>query len=538
MKKYKATMYVRLSNSDDLKNNEESNSIINQKRQIEEFAKKQNDIEIISIKVDDGYSGIIFERPAFNEMMEDIKNGKINCVIVKDLSRFGREYIETGRYIQKVFPKCGVRFIAINDNIDTINEYNSNDGLITSFKSLINDSYCRDISIKTRSSLEIKRLKGEFLSNTAKYGYIKSKENKHKLVVDEYASEIVKYIFKLKIEGYSALSIADKLNTEGVLSPFEYKKEKGIAYANGGFGSKTKSKWSATTILRILNDEIYIGNMVQGKRTTINYKVNKEVIKPEDEWVRVINTHEAIIDKQIFELVKKILLLDTRTPPNKDSTYLFSGILICGDCGNRMTRKIVESRGRKYIYYNCPITKKQGCNGAMIREDDLIECTLQSLKSYINNVIILDEILSEIDEETIIENKVKNIRNSIKLNEDRISEINTYKSTLYENMVDGILSKEEHKDFKNTYDLEIRNIRDLIGKLEIEINNIKNECSSKWINYFKEFAKANKLDRKIVITLIHSIIIEKKNLVKINFNYKQEYEEKLNEINDLQGKKI
>ncbi len=538
MKKYRAAMYVRLSNSDDLKNNEESNSIINQKRLIQDFVMKQKDIEIVSEKVDDGYSGIIFERPAFTEMMDDVESGKINCVIVKDLSRFGREYIETGRYLQKVFPTYGVRFIAINDSIDTIKEDNANAGLITSFKSLINDSYCRDISVKTRSSLEIKRIKGEFLSPTARYGYIKSEENKYQLVIDEYAAQIVREIFNLKIEGYSAINIADKLNEAGVLSPFEYKKKKGFAYAKGGFGDDEESKWSSTTISRILTDEIYIGNMVQGKRTTVNYKVNSLVKKSNDEWVRVENTHEPIITNNIFELVKKILLLDTRTSPKKDSIYMFSGILICGDCGNRMTRKTVVSRGNKYIYYNCPTTKKQGCNGEMIREDDLMQCTLHSLKAHINNVIYLDEVFKEIDENLIDENKIRKRNDEISLKHDEINEINTYKATLYENMVNGILSKEEHKRFKNNYNLEIEKIRDVIKQLEKEIENIKSDECSKWISYFREFVETNELNRKMVITLIHSIVITKKNKIKINFNYTEEYEEKLNELSVIESKVI
>lgn len=534
MKKYRAAMYVRLSNSDDLKNNEESNSIINQKRLIEDYVKKQPDISIVTEKVDDGYSGIIFERPAFTEMMDDIESGKINCVIVKDLSRFGREYIETGRYLQKVFPTYGVRFIAINDSIDTVNENNANDGLITSFKSLINDSYCRDISVKTRSSLEIKRIKGEYLSSTARYGYLKSEENKYQLVIDEYAAQIVRNIFRLKIEGYSAINIADKLNEDGVLSPFEYKKVKGFSFAKGGFGDEEEAKWSATTIKRILTDEIYIGNMVQGKRTKVNYKVNSLINKPKNEWIRARNTHEPIIDNDVFELVKKIMLLDTRTSPKKDSIYMFSGILICGDCGNRMSRKTVVSRGHKYIYYNCPTTKKQGCNGEMIREEDLIQCTLHSLKIHINNVISLDEILTGADKNSINEHRLNKLNDLIKVNQDKIIEINTYKATLYENMVDGILSKEEHKKFRSKYNLEIEYIRDEINEFEEEIENIKNEESSKWINYFREFAEVNELNRKIVISLINSIIVKKKNLININFNYKEEYEEKLSEISILQ----
>ncbi len=527
MKKYKATMYVRLSNSDDIKNNEESNSIVNQKRLIQDYVKNQPDIEIVSEKVDDGYSGIIFERPAFSEMIEDIESGKINCIIVKDLSRFGREYIETGRYLQKVFPAYGVRFIAINDNIDTEKENSSNDSLITSFKSLINDSYCRDISIKTRTALDIKRKKGEYIGASPKYGYVRSKDNKHQLVIDEYAAQVVKDIYAMKIEGISALSIANKLNDLGVLSPIEYKKEKGLPYPKGGHCDNKDSKWSATSVIRILSDEIYIGNLVQGKKTKINYKINKQIDKPKDEWIRVENTHEAIIDKKTFELVQRTMLLDTRTAPNSEGIYLFSGILVCGYCGNRMTRKTVRRGDKKYIYYNCPITKKQGCKGELIREDKLIECTLHSIKAHIDSIISIDEILKNIDEKVIEENKINKINETIKTNENKIKELNLYKSTLYKNMIDGILSKEEHKRYKNNYDLEIADYKQAISTLESEIKNIKKREMNKLIKYFKSLENVETLDRKIVISLINSILIKNKNSIKINFNYKHEFQEKL-----------
>ncbi len=508
MKKFKAVMYVRLSNSDDLKNNEESNSITNQKKLIEEYVLRKPDIELVSEKVDDGYSGIVFERPAFNEMISEIEKGVINCVIVKDLSRFGREYIETGRYLQRVFPALGVRFIAINDNIDTFKENSANDSLLTSFKSIINDSYCRDISIKTRTALEAKRLKGDYLSPSAKYGYLKSKENKNKLVIDEYASRIVKDIYRMKIDGYSAMNIAKKMNELGVLSPIEYKKQKGLPYSKGGFGDKVDAKWSATSIIRILSDEIYIGNLIQGKQTTLNYKLNKLIEKQESEWVRVENTHEPIISKEVFDIVKKLMLLDTRTAPQSKSLYLFSGILICGYCGNRMTRKIVKVKDKKYIYYVCPITKKQGCDSEMIREDKLIECVFYSLKAQIEQVII-----NNITDEQRECHKAYQNNEAIVVNKNKIEELNIYKSKLYENLIDGLLTKDEYKKFKKSYDIEIDEMEKNIDKLK---ENTEKNIKMEW---YEDFIENKKLSRKIVSTLISSIIIENKNMIKINYNF-------------------
>ena len=350
MPKYQATAYIRLSYTDD--RSSESDSVTNQRKLIENFIERNPDIQIVSEKIDDGYSGIIFDRPAFKEMMQDITDGKINCVIVKDLSRLGREYIETGRYLRRVFPTYGVRFIAITDNIDTAHE-GSGDDLTVSVKNIMNEAYCRDISIKTRTSLDIKRRNGDFVGAFPVYGYMKSEENKNLLVPDPYASRVVRDIFRMRLDGTSALRIATVLNEMGILSPLAYKKNNGFPYAKHGYADKEDCKWSATTIIRILQDETYIGTLVQGKQGSPHYKIKQMEQRPSSEWIRVPDTHEPLIAKQDFELVQRIRRLDTRTSPKRDTVYLFSGVLICGCCGNRMTRKTNRVKGKEYHYNNC-----------------------------------------------------------------------------------------------------------------------------------------------------------------------------------------
>ena len=222
---YNATKYLRLSYTSDRAN--ESDSIANQRKYIDEFVKRNPDIKIVNEQVDDGYSGIVFDRPAFKAMIEDIKSGKINCVIVKDLSRLGREYNETFTYLRRIFPALGVRFIAINDNIDTAKEAVTGD-ISVSFKGVMNDEYCRDISVKVRTALNIKRKNGDYVGAVPVYGYKKAADNKNQLVVDEYAARVVKDIFKMRTDGYSADRIANELNRLAVLSPREYKKDNNI----------------------------------------------------------------------------------------------------------------------------------------------------------------------------------------------------------------------------------------------------------------------------------------------------------------------
>ena len=224
--------------------------------------------------VEEYFCGISFDRPAFKEMMQDVTNGEFNCGIVNDLSRLGREYIETGRYLRRVFPAYGVRFIAITDNIDTAQE-SSGDDLTVSVKNIMNEAYCRDISVKTRTSLDVKRRNGAFVGAFTVYGYIKSEDNKNLLVPDPYASRVVQNIFQMRLEGSSALRIANELNRLGILSPLAYKKNHGLPYAKKGYADREDCKWSATTIIRMVQDETYTGTLVQGTQGTSNYKIKQ-----------------------------------------------------------------------------------------------------------------------------------------------------------------------------------------------------------------------------------------------------------------------
>ena len=286
-----AADYLRLSREDGDKL--ESDSIRNQRSLINDFVKQHKEIQLVEEYIDDGYSGTNFDRPAFQRMLEDVKRKKINCIIVKDLSRLGRNYIETGRYLEKIFPFMGVRFIAITDHYDSATGSDDADQIIVPFKNLINDAYCRDISIKIRSQLDVKRKNGQFIGNFAAYGYLKDPEDKNHLIVDEYAADIVRLIFNLKIDGYSSQRIAAQLNKMGVLPPLEYKRSRGMNY-NSGFRSGSDPKWAVTSINRILQNELYIGTMVQGKNRKINYKVKKSSPIARENWIRVEELYEYI----------------------------------------------------------------------------------------------------------------------------------------------------------------------------------------------------------------------------------------------------
>ncbi|MDK9711212.1 recombinase family protein [Acidaminobacter sp.] len=531
MQTWKAAKYVRLSYTDDKSN--ESDSVQNQKKLIDDFVKNNPDIEIVSEKVDDGYSGIIFDRPAFKEMMEDVHAGKINCVIVKDLSRLGREHTETGRYLRRIFPAYGVRFIAINDNIDTAKD-SSGDDLAVSLKSIMNDAYCRDISVKTRSALAAKRKNGDYIGACPIYGYRKSDENKNQLAVDEYAARVVQDIFRMKIEGASALSIANELNKQGLQSPFEYKKSNGLPCPSGGYADKDNGRWSATTIIRILQDETYTGTLLQGKQGTSNYKLKDLSTKPVSEWIRTDNAHEAIIRKHDFDLVQRIMHMDTRTAPDEDKVYLFSGILICECCGARMTRQTVPYKGIKYYYYRCTTGKKNGCNAPKIKESDLMGCVLDLVKSHVGNVVSLDELLNNTCEQNINRKLASQYLARIKENEKQLATTKKYKASLYENFVSGILSKDDYKLHKNQYAEDGERLENAILLLQQELDGIQNNTSERlrWIEHFKKFEALTALDRKAVIQLIQSIKITGKSEIEVTFRYQDEYQKAVSIITD------
>ena len=336
---YHAAVYVRLSKEDDdiaVSGKVESDSISNQKSLIHNFINGHDDIVLTKEYVDDGYSGANFDRPQFQMMLADIKQGIIDCVIVKDLSRFGREYIDSGMYIERLFPSLGVRFIAINDQVDSLDD-DRND-IILPFKNLMNDAYCRDISIKIRSHLDVKRRNGEYVSSFVTYGYMKSETDKHVIVPDPYAADVVRMIFRMKLNGKSHERIADYLNNEGILSPAEYKHSRGI-HIQDHFKTHEQAMWSAMAVRRILGNDIYIGVLTQGIRSTPNNKVKQSFIKEKKDWVRIEDNHEAIIDKHSFSVVQKLLDQDLRTAHEEENVYPLAGVMVCADCGSVMVRQ-------------------------------------------------------------------------------------------------------------------------------------------------------------------------------------------------------
>lgn len=358
---YKAAAYLRLS-KEEYNNEKESNSIINQKQIIDNYLKEHKEYKLVDYYVDDGYSGTNFDRPEFQRMLEDIKNKIIDVIIIKDLSRLGRNYIETGNFVEVVFPAMGVSVISVDEDyeIDS-SDYYGND--YVPLKNLFNDMYAKDISKKVRSSLIVKKYNGEFVGKLAPYGYTKNPKNKHKFLIDKNVSHIIIKIFDMTLDGKSRREVADFLNQNDILTPSEYlniKTNKDVT---------VMKKWNSEMVNSILRNGNYTGTLFQGKKRKLNYRVNKKINIDKDNWIVTKNHHEAIISKEKFDKVQEIL--DRKSKVNKDGSIdILSGILKCKSCGSNMIKR--TSKGKVY-YYCSNYYRKKNCENNKSTSKSIVE---------------------------------------------------------------------------------------------------------------------------------------------------------------------
>lgn len=520
---WNATLYLRLSRDDGDK--EESNSITGQRELLRDFIRNRPELREYAVRIDDGFTGSNFERPDFKKMMEDVKEGRTNCIIVKDLSRFGRNYLDAGEYIEKIFPFLGVRFIAVNDNYDSLGEKSASDDLVIPFKNLINEAYCRDISVKVRTQLEIKRKSGQYIGAFAVYGYMKDDTDKNRLIVDEYAADIVRDIFAWKLDGMSPQDIAVRLNQSGILSPMEYKKSLGMKFATS-FKANAQAAWSANSVLRILKNPVYIGVLTQGKETTPSYKVRKRIIKPEDEWAVIPDSHEPIVRREDFETIQKVLTLDTRRSPDDSSVQLFSGMVFCGECGASMVRKTVPSGNKKYVYYVCSAHKQdKSCSSHGIRDKALEEVVLETVKQYVRDVIDLDDILSMTDTAPLRTAEAQKVQRQLDKKRSEHERLQKLLMSLYENLADGIIDRDEYARLKQNYSGRAAECEKQMDALQESLVQIKEHGGEhrEWMTQFRKHQNITELERSIAVALIDRILIYKDNRVEVHFRFEDEF---------------
>lgn len=521
---YRMAAYCRLSKDDG--ENGVSESIENQKKMIMEYVSKSHDLEIADTYIDDGYSGLYFEnRPEFQRMMEDIYKGRIQGVITKDISRLGREHIETSNYIERVFPSLGVRYIAILDGVDSA--YHRNEEL-AQFKTLFNDMYCRDISKKIRGALTAQKKRGQFMSGFAPYGYRKDPEDKHHFLIDEEAAKVVQRIFQMYLEGYSINGIAKKLNDEGILTPSEYKRKvQGLNYANSLEKAGVKG-WGYPSVHTILKNRVYTGAMVQHKSEKISYKVKKHRNIPEEEQYIVEGMHDAIISKDTFQLVQELTKKRKKTPcfhSEGEKVNAYAGILVCGDCGYNLQRVTCRDG------YECGAYHSKGnaiCYSHFIKKevlDSVVKYEIQRQAELALKERDKDELLKAADRRKTMIRHREALEIKIERLKKELQSVQGYKKKTYENYLEEILDREEYLFYHEEYEQKEKEIRKKIQLAEEERESFsEDEFYEKWMEKFIKYGELEEVTREIVTELIDKIVIYGDKSMDIVFRYQSPYE--------------
>ncbi len=514
-KTYKAGAYLRLSIEDENKD-VESISIKNQRAFIKEFALKNN-IEIYDYYVDDGYSGGNFDRPAWKRLINDIENRVIDCVITKDMSRLGREFIETGNYIFKYFPEHNIRYIAILEDYDTLKPNGSEDML--PFKAVINDMYLKDISKKIKSVRHDMMAKGEFVSGTVPYGYKRSEENNKILVIDEYAAPIVQRIFEMKDSGKTDGIIARVLTDEGILPPDVYRGKK-LKYT-----TITTNLWKACTIQHILKNEAYIGTLIQGKYERVSLKSKKKRLLPKNKWVIRKGVLPKIISNELFERVN--------APKRKTNVryrqydYLLKGLVVCADCGVTMSVRRIKNQTEPtkitpiYVCRTYARYRNNICTMHYYREEDLNELVLKEIRTVLLKYSKNETLEKKYETALCDFNVLKEYENTLKIYKSKIVTIDKAISELYKDRANNIISTEEFFGIKSDLEKDRKDYEAKITDLEIIVSESKNLLTDQKtkMKYINNFLKAKNPDKEMLKTLINKIEINEDKTIKIFFNF-------------------
>ena len=502
---YKAALYCRLSVDDG--NFGGSVSIETQKILLEQYC-KDHKITDYKFYCDDGCSGTNFDRPSFKKMLSDIDEGKINLVIVKDLSRFGRNYVEAGMYVQR-FTDSNIRFIAADDNYDSL--VNSDD-LLFPIKNVVNEMYARDVSKKTKAAK-----KAKFIGSKVPFGYKIDPNDRHHLIVDEPAAQVVKRIFRLASEGVGYNKMAKIFREEKVLTPIAYFNLNNPDYFKSDYWRK-EFDWHVTSIRAILNNEVYLGKLVYGKQRNKSMKSKEKVRNPKEDWIVVENCHEPIITQELWDTVHKILNAKHR-PAKAGEVQMFAGLLYCSDCGHCLTYSQKQRKDGSYHgAYSCWMYKTHGkeyCASHYITFDTIYELVLidiqRNLFQYRKNTDKFKSILSR-KYQSDSQKQAEQITLEYEQKQKRCEELDKIISRLYEDNVLGRIGDERYESMSQSYELEQVEIKKALPILKSKIDELKrqSDCADNFINVIKKYTIIDKLDAAILNELIDKIVVHHK----------------------------
>lgn len=515
-KVYQAAMYPRLSREDG--DNVESESIVNQKDFIRNYVSKQDDIILIDYDYsDDGYTGGNFNRPGWNKLMKDIEDKKVDTIITKDLSRMGRDYISMGEYIERIFPEKGIRYIAINDDVDTLYETPGLDFL--QFKLVFNDYYLKDTSKKIKKTMRSKKEQGQYTGWKGIYGYKRDPNDKHKLIVDEEVRDIVIRMFDLAKQGYGTRGIADIFTQEGIPNP--------STHANLIRGTKTQTSkfWCPRTIDELLQNPTYIGHLTQGRRKKVSYKSKKEIRVPKEDWIIIKNTHEPIIDEETFNTVQELLMKNKNDTKNKND-HLLKGFLYCKECGHRIGINSTSDKKRRYCvccYYTAH-SKFGLCTPHSMNYDKLETAVLEELRKMCKEYIDVTTFESKVNEEKRKSNQQDKLKRELSKMDLKINQVNNYIDKSYVDKMDGFITAEQYQRVTLKFKGELEELSSKKQELEKEISNIGDEDIKKetemTVKQMKEFLSLKNPSRELLVNLIDKIVISEDKTVEINYKFR------------------
>lgn len=471
---YKAGGYIRLSVED---NHKKGDSVESQKAILQNHTSLAADIRLHDYYIDNGTTGTNFERPAFKKMLADVEKGVINCIIVKDLSRFGRNAIDTGYYIEKYLPSLRCRFIAVNDDFDTTNDMNSGSSVILPLKNIINEAYALDIGRKIKAQQQEAMKSGDYVGARPPYGYLKAQDNCHKLIVDRQTAPVVRQIFEWAYEKVGVNDIVRRLNEAGIVTPSHYRRELGLITHENLIG---KGAWQTFTVNQILSNEVYVGDMVQGKSKST---CRKQTAVPESEWIRVPNTHEPIISSDIFEAVqrfrKQVMKNAVERTVNPYTPNIFKGKVFCGHCGGALHRQRATRRSMDDVYiFHCLSNSRKArgsCVPYTMPESELTETLLTAIQTHAD--VVIGKSVKLRKNSSAIEAGREKVKAEFAALRQEVDKNGRMFKSLYESLVSGLITADEYREMREGYETKTRESLARAAELENRQNELEKQIS-------------------------------------------------------------
>ena len=529
---WKTALYVRLSVED---NGKDSDSVENQTTLLEDYVANHPNLKKVALFVDNGYTGTDFLRPEFNRMMEAVQAEIVDCIIVKDLSRLGRNYIETSQFIEKICPFYNLRFIAVNDSYDTAT-VTSEGQLSASLQNIVNDYYAKDISRKVTSALQAKMERGDYIGNYAPHGYRKDPENKNHLLIDPETAPVIRQIFEMRAEGISYMGICKKLNDAGIPSPGQHKLNQGIETNNNK--KKRTVLWNKHKITEILKDIVYIGHLAQKKGSQCLYGGIPYHITSEDEWIVVKNTHEPLIREELFERVRQINSAALERQKANTGKYdhlpkeknIYGKKFTCADCGSimKLHRSISTKKDKVYFTFKCPTYAEHGsraCSDIKMRKSDLDEAVFTFIKSQMDVFIDMENTLRRLLAMKKAKLKQNNTQQEIKSLRQKLAHKQSILSGMYVDLKEGLLSQEDYGHHREIITADIKALELKLSEVESAKSETEEQLTGemKWKFMIQRFYDATEMTAEMADAFIETMKLHKDGSLEIKLSYMDEF---------------